>query len=292
MKRLLKRIYGSVPLKRELFLGLRKIWRPGERIYKHLHFHGDFTVAADAEHSFTLRHHGYFVENEIFWAGLEHGHEQVSYALWKKLVKNARVIMDIGANTGVYALMARSLNPRAAIYAFEPVDRVFAKLETNRMLNNYDFTSVKQALSNYDGDAVIYDTDAEHTYSVTVNKNTLADTEHLVETRIPVMRLDSFIAANGIDRIDVMKIDVETHEPEVLEGMGAYLDQYRPSILIEVLDDEVGARIEALVQLSGYLYFNLNDHAGTWRQVERICKSDFWNYLLCSPSVAKHLGLI
>ena len=36
-----------------------------------------------------------------------------------------------------------------------------------------------------------------------------------------------------------MKIDVETHEPAVLKGMGEYLRSFRPTMLIELLNDEV-----------------------------------------------------
>jgi len=37
---------------------------------------------------------------------------------------------------------------------------------------------------------------------------------------------------------------VETHEPEVLEGMGELLVKYRPILLIEVLSDELGERFK------------------------------------------------
>lgn len=292
MKSFLKRTYDAVPLKKEIFSALKKVWHPGEDIYKHLHFKGVFDVKVDENTSFKLKHHGFLIENEIFWDGLQKGFEQVSYACWEKLARRSEVIFDIGANTGIYSLVANSINPSSTIYAFEPVKRVFEKLEENRELNNFDFISIEQGLSNYDGEAVIFDTENEHVYSVTVNKNLYAEGESVVETTIPVKRLDTFIEENGVKKIDLMKIDVETHEPEVLEGMGKYLGEFKPAMLIEILNDEVGAGVEKLVEKNGYLFFNIDDKAGTLRQVDHIAKSDFWNYLLCSPADAKELGLV
>ncbi len=36
-----------------------------------------------------------------------------------------------------------------------------------------------------------------------------------------------------------MKIDVETHEPEVMEGFAEYYLKFKPIILIEVLNDQI-----------------------------------------------------
>ena len=88
-----------------------------------------------------------------------------------------------------------------------------------------------------------------------------------------------------------MKIDVETHEPEVLDGFRSYLNQYRPTMLIEILNDEVGRKVSSAVQGLDYLYFNINEKGGI-RQVDKITKSDYYNYLLCNSKTALKLGLI
>lgn len=292
MKTLLKKAVNVMPLKKEAFSLLKTVWHPSENIYRHLHFHGVFNVKVDAKSSFKIRHYGFFIENEIFWEGLENGHEAISYSLWIKSVRNSKIILDIGANTGVFSLIAKAVNPSAEVYAFEPVKRVFEKLESNNKLNNFGIICIEQAASNFDGEATIYDTDSEHTYSVTVNKNVRPDEKNQIETKIKAIRLDTFIENHNLSNIDLMKIDVETHEPEVLEGMGEYLAKFKPSILIEILDDEVGERVEKLVADCGYLYFNIDDKAKSVRQVEKITKSDFWNYFLCSPEKAKELKLI
>lgn len=178
------------------------------------------------------------------------------------------------------------------VYAFEPVERVFNKLRANSNLNNFDVICIEDAASNFDGEETIYDTNAEHTYSVTVNKNTLSEKVNVLETKINTLRLDTFIKKTGLIKIDLIKIDVETHEPEVLEGMGKFLEEFRMSILLEILDDSIGERVEEMVANCDYLYFNIDDRAGTIRRVDKITKSDFWNYLLCTPEKAEKLGLV
>ncbi len=291
MKQLIRGIYKKLPYKQPFF-ELLKNFKPGENIYKHLHFEGDFKVQVDDSHSFSMKHYGFELENNLFWTGIRNGWEKTSISLWIELVKKSDVIFDIGANTGVYSLIAKSLNPESQVYAFEPVKRVYEKLESNNRLNGYDIVCFDSAVSDTDGTATVYDTPTEHIYSVTVNKNLSADNVEVIPTEIKVKRLDSLIEELKIEKIDLIKIDVETHEPEVLAGFGKYLDEFKPTMLIEVLDDEVGAKIEAILNGKDYLYFNIDEKTDWVRKVERITKSDYYNYLICSREAAREIKLI
>lgn len=291
-KRALRAIYRLVPLKKQIFTIVRKITSPSSQVYQHLHFVGDFPVRIEEGYWMKMRHYGFQIENEIFWSGLDGGWERTSLRLWKKLVRQADVIFDIGANTGVYSLVAKSLNPAATVYALEPISRVFEKLLENRTLNDLDFFCLEVAASDADGTAVVFDTPTEHTYSVTVNENLLAHGEEAIPTEIQIIRLDTLINEQGIPKIDLMKIDVETHEPQVLAGLGKYLNEFRPTLLIEILTDDVGVRVQALVEGLDYLYFNIDEEKDSVRQVDKITKSDYYNYLLCTNGIARELGLL
>lgn len=206
MKKILKAIYKTIPFKQEIFTLLKKIWTPKESIYKHLYFDGVFNVKVDeSSKSFKLRHYGYFVENEIFWSGLLNGWEKESLKIWIELCKTSNNILDIGANTGIYCLIAKTINSNAQVYAFEPVTRVFTKLQENINLNNFNIMAVEKAISNFDGTAIIYDTDSEHTYSVTVNKNLNPLNAKTIETKIETLTLNSFIKSQNIKSIDLLK---------------------------------------------------------------------------------------
>ena len=291
MKNLLKKIYTVIPFKKELFSILKIIWKPSHRYYKHLHFKGVFNIDIDKSRSFKIKHYGFELENEIFWQGLTNGWEKESLKLWVKLCEKSDIILDIGANTGIYSLVAKAVNPASKVFAFEPVHRVFTKLVENITLNNFDTIPIEKAISNSNGTAVIYDLDSEHVYSVTVNKDLSVSDLKTIETKIETVTLNSFIKEYNLNKIDLIKIDVETHEPEVLEGFNEYISVYKPTILIEILNDEVGEKVNKLVTGLDYLFFNINEDDGI-RQVEKITQSDFLNYLLCNEKTAKELGLI
>ena len=289
MKRILKFIYKKIPFKKQLFKIVRSLNIP-QVVYKHLYFKGIFRVKL-YDSSFLIEHHGFQVENDIFWAGLTGGWEKISIQLWIELCKKSEVIIDVGANTGIYSLIAKTVNPKSSVYGFEPVNRVFDKYKNNCELNKYDIHCSEIALSNYDGEAIIYDTNSEHTYSVTVNKNTISKDTDVIETKIRVQKISTFIAENGIKNIDLIKIDVETHEPEVLEGMGEYLKKFQPTLLIEILNDEVGNKVQSLIKDINYLFFNI-DEINKPTRVDKISKSNHYNYLICTEKIAVELKLI
>lgn len=59
-----------------------------------------------------------------------------------------------------------------------------------------------------------------------------------IETSVPTSTLDSLLEEFDFPRVDLMKIDVERHEPAALRGMQRFLAMCRPTILIEILDDD------------------------------------------------------
>lgn len=290
MKHFLHRIYNSLPYKGRFYNILRTFWSPKEPIYKHLHFKGIIDIDVEKGKSFKMMHFGFQLENEIYWAGLTGGWEKESIKIWIRLCALSNSVLDIGANTGLYSLIAKTVQPSSVVYAFEPVKRVFEKLNQNIKLNGFDIVSVEKATSNVDGTAMIYDQKSEHIYSVTVNKNLQDKNTEVIETEISTLRLDTFIEDHQITNIDLIKLDVETHEPEVLEGFIINLKKFKPTFLIEILNDEVGRRIHEIVKDMNYLYYNI-DERGSIRKVDTITRSDYYNYLFCNNEIANKLGL-
>jgi hypothetical protein len=85
---------------------------------------------------------------------------------------------------------------------------------------------------------------------------------------------------------------VETFEPQVLEGFKKNLSLMKPTFLIEVLMDEVGDKLQHAFDGLGYLYFNIDDKNEKIRRVDKIVKSDYFNYLICSERTAGKLNLV
>lgn len=289
MKRLQRWVYSKIPFKKAMYSALKTVWSPPQFIYRHLHFSGVFSVSVPGR-SFRINHHGYEVENEIFWRGTR-GWEPVSMRLWMQLCRASRVILDIGANTGIYSLVAQAINADAKVFAFEPVGRIFGRLVANRDLNGYEIHCVRAAAANFDGTATIYETLTEHLYSVTVNRNLNSPDTPTVAVQVQAQRLDTFLnSLPAVPGIDLMKLDVETYEPEVLEGLGSFLARCRPAMLVEILSEEAARRIERLLGGLGYLYFNI-DEVGAPRWQTHLTKSDHFNFLVCREEQARLLGL-
>ena len=183
------------------------------------------------------------------------------------------------------------MNPHAKVYAFEPVKRVYNKLTENNSINNFDIICLEKAASNFDGTANIFDSGGEHTYSVTVNKNLHSEQIPTSSIQINTTKVSTLIESEGITSLDLVKIDVETHEPEVLEGFGSYLKKFQPTVLIEILNEEVASRVTKMIEGIPYMYFNIDENNGI-RQVSKLTKSDDYNFLFCSGEVAKKLKLL
>jgi len=293
LKTIIKRAYELIPLKKSLFILLKKVYQPEESLYRHLHFKGIIDIKAEKNAWFKMNHEGYQIENEIFWQGLDGGWEKVSVGLWKKLVKNSNTIFDIGANTGVFALIAKAVNPAAQVYAFEPITRIYSKLYKNIQLNNFDIKSFSVAISDKDGKAEIMDIPSEeNVYSLSLNNEHNHKSDNQVKVEIDIITLDTFIEQNNIKNIDLLKIDVESHEGAVMAGFAKHLPIFKPTFLIEILWDHVGESVQKSLTGLDYLYFHIDEN-GEVLKVDNITRrGDNYNYLLCQPAIAKELGLV
>lgn len=292
MKKALKRIYDALPFKLPVYNGLRKVINLPKKWHSYFYFVGNFRSKVDGK-SFLMRNYGYqfHVENELFWGGIENGWEKESLTLWAKLCKIHHHILDIGANTGVFSVIAKTVNPAARVIAFEPMPKIYEKLVYNLQLNQLnDVEASLYALSDYDGEATIYPTNLDHVYSVTVNKKRDDIVVPVHEVTIQTIRLDHFIEQHHITAIDLIKIDVETHEPEVLTGMGTYLKAFRPTFLIEIQSDEIAEKISQLIEGCDYVFYNIDENDGITK-VDQLSKSSYFNYLICSEQVAAAIGL-
>jgi len=137
----------------------------------------------------------------------------------KNVPTGSGVCIDVGAYVGVYSLnFARRLGPDGVVHAFEPEPSNFAQLSENCGLNSFG-AKVRPhqiALSNRNDQASFFRNHPEsgRPYGSLVHLDGPTGTAETVAT----VRLDSFLSDERIDRVDLLKIDVEAHELEVLEG--------------------------------------------------------------------------
>jgi len=141
---------------------------------------------------------------------------------------DAAVVLDIGANIGNHSLAFAT--QAAAVHAFEPLPEVVAVLEHNVKQNGLENIHVHPyALSDENSEAVLY-----QNCSGNVGGSSFDRAAGAVEAvRVPKRVGDEVVRELGLDRIDLLKIDVEAHEAYVLIGLVNTLQKEHPFITME-----------------------------------------------------------
>lgn len=292
MKKFLKSIIPN-SVKKALSETLRPFGMPPKSILNLLAFQGSFNLDVDGK-ILRLSYTNKWIENDLFWKGFT-GYEKVSMNIWMQAAKSARTIIDIGANSGFFSLVGKSVNPDADVYAFEPLPKFTALLQANCDLNQYyDIQVDKRALSNFVGSSIFYVPEEYHgnEYSSSLSKEhyLLHQSSKPQEITVGVTTFDDFVREANIRQVDLVKIDAEGHDYLVLEGMKETIKNHQPDFLVEIHSDEIGRNIMMILPPSSYLYFNINEEAGA-RAVSVLTKSDTFNFFICKPETAHKLSL-
>ncbi len=283
LKYFLYRFVGNV-----LYPIIRIFYVPPVSVRRKLRFIGRYRVKTEEGKRFRLFNNAFHLENHIFWLGIDrYPWEQFTRRIWKKLCRHSDIIFDIGANSGIYAILAKVYNNGAAVYAFEPQPNVFNVLDKNNRINGFDIRCECMALSDMDGRLPFYnygpDTfTTENTTAGSLNKDWVTREQSSIE--VEVSKLSTYIEKNNIERIDLMKIDVETLEYNVLLGYGKYLDLHQPIIVLEVQNREIGQGIASLTKPENYAFFGIEEGEGLRRVQELGALAGSLNYLLCPNS--------
>ena len=277
MKSILKKAYQNLPFKRQIFSGIKSIATPPESVYKHLHFKDQFKVDVEPGKSFQIYGDGAQIANEVFWEGLYESWEGKSIEIWREACRYSDVMLDVGANAGFYTLVAKTVNPNMEVHAFEPSTDWYERFNRNCRINNIQVNAHKLALSNVDGETYVKSVWREQ------DKNFHA------------VRLDSFLNDQKIEKVDLVKIDVEHYVVEMIEGYSETFAKTLPNLMIEILRDHQAEAIEEVLKTKdfGYLYFNINDKTKEVRRTKDLSKrADDMNYFICHEKMAKQVGLI
>lgn len=146
--------------------------------------------------------------------------------------------LDIGANIGYYSLLAASHCPQGKVFSFEPDETNFRYLKTSIAYNGFDaiIQAYPLAVSDQDESIIIYDAGSSINSGAIVTAKDKESLSPYVGTANPAFKtiaavtLDSFLEST---RIDVVKLDIEGHEPFALQGMKQLLQQNQPIIFTE-----------------------------------------------------------
>ncbi len=143
---------------------------------------------------------------------------------------------DVGANIGLYSLGLAALAPRGRIFAFEPSPGSVDFLRTNLRRNRADNVKVfATALGDRDGTISFHEVPFFTAGSFTADEGAWLRSDAVGSTlvQVPCTTLDAFVEDHAVERLDVLKIDVEGAELAVLDGATATLAAHRPTVVME-----------------------------------------------------------
>lgn len=198
--------------------------------------HGLFaSIKGDSHIGASLVHYGEWSEAEI--------------ELLSQILRPGDVVVDAGANIGAHAVpFARKVGPQGRVFAFEPQPKVFQVLNANAFINGlgqivplnaglgaqHDFASFPDAApvagQNFGG--------------VQLAPFIEGGSEAPRQVRVPVGPLDEMLT---LDRLRLIKADVEHMELDLIEGAAETIRRHQPVIFLENGNpDETDALTEAM----------------------------------------------
>lgn len=133
------------------------------------------------------------------------------------------VFVDVGAHAGYFSLFSKMLATNGAVYSFEPEPNNFSYIQTIKNLNKVsDWHIFNQAVGAENGTL----------FFKKGSSSTTGKIEENGDLPVKVVRLDDILSA--VERVDIIKIDVEGFGGRVLEGAEGIIRKFKPTIMFEL----------------------------------------------------------
>lgn len=165
------------------------------------------------------------------------------------IANHAKVVVDVGAYTGVYSLSAAAQSSSVRVIAVEPSEKAARAIERSAKANQFSQIQVIRAIASHrDGDTVeLLAQQGRGTSTISVEP-TFHSGETFVVDKRPTVRLDTL----EITGVDFLKVDVEGHELAVLQGAESCIRENKPVVIIELLSDVTLSAVAKLMERLGY----------------------------------------
>ncbi len=133
----------------------------------------------------------------------------------RKFLKEKGIIIDIGSNMGIYALLLKEKYEKVIL--FEPIDETADICEANMKLNGINYEMYRIALGNKV---------EEVNFEFKGNFDTTAKVKNEGGNyKVKMDKLDNLIKKEDYGNLKFIKIDVEGYELEVLKGAGKVIKE-------------------------------------------------------------------
>lgn len=179
-------------------------------------------------------------KNEVL-LGLKKSFEYSTFQLFSNMLKAGDVIIDVGANSGLYSIFySKLVGAWGVVHAFEPDKETFSLLLQNLKLNDCkNVTAHNFALSNKESrvEMVCFRQPSlklQSGDSFKYIKEVSFDDLSYSESKMNAFKMDDIRELKSIAKIDCIKIDVEGAELLVLQGSVDTILKHKPIIIVEL----------------------------------------------------------
>ncbi len=201
------------------------------------------------------------------------------------VARDPGIVIDVGANTGFYTLLATRASAATRVLAFEPYRPVFAVLERNIAANlaGDRVEAVALALSRRSGTATLYVPTQEHGLMETSSSLEPSFKQvHSQAQPVEAIALDEFLAARpaAAKRVTLIKVDVEGHDAAVLAGARRTIAHWRPILLVEVLPQAEHDALNRFLDEDAYVDIPIRPDLPLRQEARVLFHADAWNHAL------------
>jgi FkbM family methyltransferase len=173
----------------------------------------------------------------------------------KRVMKPGDVFVDVGANVGYLSAFAAGIvGKQGQVHCFEPVPAYFDRLQRLVELNpEHSITPNCKAAGEEPGSCTIYVTREPGQNTMVLAYK--SGPEVISTLKVPVVRLDSYLAERNINRISLVKIDAEGYELPILKGLQGFFERsrHRPAIICEIAPRAYPLLGRSVGELSDYM---------------------------------------
>ena len=192
---------------------------------------------------------GEVIDSSLYYSG---SFEPLAESIIDKHVKPGQTVVDIGANVGYHTLrFGRNVGANGKVIAVEPTQRACERLTKNLQLNGYQDRVTVKNLALADQDHGVIDANFQSSYPLNGESGVSRETVRMTSLDLLVKELE-------IEAVHFIKIDVDGHELQILQGAIKVITSSRPTILIEITPPEARhQRCDAIAFLEslGYSFY-------------------------------------
>lgn len=175
-----------------------------------------------------------YVQQQIYFLGVYE--PQLSHA-FVRLLRPGMVVIDAGANVGQHTLLASTaVGEGGSVHSFEPVPQIFETLSRHVAMNSLGNVHLNRMALWCEETELTLGLPAGHEGNKGAYSIRAAARDSTAVTA-PAIRLDTYVAAQELRRVDAIKMDVEGAEPFAIRGAKETLREFSPLILVEVYRD-------------------------------------------------------